>query len=105
MSISITAGRARIATITMKNDDGSLNTTSNPTVSAPSPTVRATLNPSNNREVAVVGVSTNASGANVSIGGLNGTHADQVFTVAAPTGLASTSLGSWSEEGDPPAWA
>jgi L-serine deaminase len=105
MSISITVGKARIATITMKNDDGSTNTASNPTVSAPSSTVRATLSPSNNREVAVVGVSLNSSGANVSIGGLNGSHADQVFTVAAPTGLASTSLGGWSDEVDPPAWA
>lgn len=104
MSIPITRGKARLTTITATNDDGSVNTQTL-TPAAPSPSVRATINPSNPREIAVVGVSVNSSGANVSVQGANGTMASQVFTVAAPTGLASTSFGTWGDEIDPPAWA
>lgn len=104
MSIPVTVGKCRLATITALNDDGSPNTATL-SASVPSPTVRATINPSDNRSIAVVGVSPNASGANVSVPGAAGTQASQVFTVVAPTGLASTSFGAWSAEVDPPPWA
>lgn len=104
MSIPITVGKSRLATITALNDDGSVNTATL-SATAPSTTVRATLNPSDNRQIAVTGVSPNASGANVTVNGAAGTSAQQVFTVAAPTGLASTSFGAWGAEVDPPSWA
>lgn len=103
MSIPITRGKARLATISALNDDGSVNTDTL-TPAAPSPTIKAAINPSNPREIGVLGVSTNSSGANVSVTGAAGTSASQVFTVTAPTGLASTSFGPWSDEVDPPAW-
>lgn len=104
MSISIPTGMCRLATLTMKNDDGSPNT-SPPTISAPHPSIRASFNPADPTQVAVVGVALNASGANARFIGAAGTFAEQLFTVETPTGLASTSLGVWSAPVAPPSWA
>lgn len=87
----------------MKNDDGSTRTTP-PTISAPHPSIRASVSP-DLTQVAVVGVAPNAVGANARWTGDAGTFAEQVFTVVAPTGLASTSLGVWGPEVTPPSWA
>lgn len=88
----------------MKNDDGSVNTNP-PTIGAPSPTIKASFNPADPTQVAVLGVSVNSSGANARFTGAAGTFAEQVFTVNQITGQASTSLGLWSDEQDPPSWA
>lgn len=104
MAITLTVGKARLATLTLKNDDGSINTALTPQVNPGNASIRATLNPSDNRQIAVVGVAP-SSGANLTVTGVNNANAQQLFTPVAPTGLASTSFGVWGDEIDPPSWA
>jgi len=104
MSIPLTVGKSRTTTFVLKNDDGTVNTTLTPTVNPGNASMRATINPSNNREIAVTGVSA-SGGANLTVTGVNNSNAQQVFVPTLPTGLASVSFGVWSDEIDPPSWA
>lgn len=113
MPTSLTVGKARIFSIVLHNQDGSVNATAAPIVaSGNSTTMKATLNPSNPREAAVVGVSsTFGAGVNVNVsapvgpGGATRTGSATLVINASPTDLSDVQLGDFGPEIDPPSWA
>jgi len=109
MSTPLTVGKARLSTITVLNPDGSVNATAPITTSAGNPSaLRVTVNPSNPREVAIVGLAPSA-GVNANVTTNTGTGnktAQTLIVVNAPTtDQSGPSWGPFSDEIDPPAWA
>lgn len=111
MATPLTVGKARLFSITLHNPDGSVNTTATPSVSSGnSSTMRATLNPSNPREAAIVGVA-ESTGVNVTVsapvGPSGGTKsaASLVTVNAAAVDMSDVQLGAFGPEIDPPSWA
>ncbi|HKQ65993.1 MAG TPA: hypothetical protein VJZ73_13345 [Methylomirabilota bacterium] len=111
MATPLTVGKARLFSITLHNPDGSVNTAATPSVSSGnSTTMRATLNPSNPREGAIVGVAP-SSGVNVivsaPVGPSGGTKSSSsLITVnAATVDMSDVQLGAFGDEIDPPSWA
>jgi hypothetical protein len=104
MATTITVGKARLATITLISG-GVPDTTTALTTSTGNPTtLRCTVNPSNPREVAVVGLAPSA-GVNAIVSA-PGFGAASLFEVqAAPPPADGLTFGAWGPEIDPPAWA
>lgn len=111
MSTSLTVGKARLATIVVHNPDGSVNTTATVTTSVGNPSVlRCTVNPSNPREIAIVGLAPSSGGvnANVSVDTGEGVKTSQsliIVSAAAVVGMSGVDIGAFGAEIDPPAWA
>jgi len=84
MSVQITQGKARVFNFSVVLN-GAVNTTAPATAqSGNAANIRVTMNPSNNRQFAVVALQLNGSGtnANVDCGGLPTAH--QIVQVIAP---------------------
>lgn len=111
MATSLTVGKARLFSITLHNPDGSVNTAAAAAVqSGNSTTMRATVNPTNPREGAIVGVAV-SSGVNVIVSapvgpsGGNKQTSSLITVVAGATDQSDVQLGAFGEEIDPPSWA
>ena len=109
MAISLTVGNFRSSSISVTNADGSANNSAVLSVSAGNPaTLRVRVNPSNPREVGVLGLDVSSGvNANVSVSLPGGTKTVQtLFTVnAAPNNQEALGVGAFSDpETDPPAW-
>lgn len=107
MPQTISVGKFRSCLFTVRNADGSVNTTATLSATPGNATkLRVRVNPANNREVGVVGLEASAGiNANVSVTLPGGTFtANVLFTVTAlnQEGLEE---GTWSDpEANPPAW-
>lgn len=111
MSTSLTVGKARLATVTVTNPDGSPNATAPlTTLTGNAGTLRVSVNPSNPREIAIVGLAP-SGGVNATVQANTGagtkTATELVVIAAAPSGpdLSSVSLGAFGPEVTPPEWA
>lgn len=104
MATNITVGKARLATVTLISG-GIVDTTTVLGTSTGNPTtLRCTVNPSNPREVAVVGLAP-SPGVNAFVSA-PGFSASSLFQVdAAPPPPDGLSFGAWGAEIDPPTWA
>lgn len=111
MSTPLTVGKARLATVQVTNPDGSPNATAGIGVSTGNAaTLRVTVNPTNPREIAIVGLAQSAgvAGVNIDLGEGIRTASELVVISAATvpvTGLSSISIGAFGPEVDPPVWA
>lgn len=111
MSTPLTVGKARLAQVTVTNPDGSLNPTASIGVSTGNTsTLRVTVNPSDPREIAIVGLAPSAgvnAGVNINLGEGVKSAAELVVISTAPvvTGLSSISIGAFGPEITPPSWA
>lgn len=101
---------ARLFPITLHNPDGSVNATATPTVqSGNEATMIARLNPANNREGGVRGVSV-AVGVNVIVtaptgpGGATRQDSSLIEVQAAEVDLSDADIGAFGAEIAPPAW-
>lgn len=111
MSTPLTVGKARLASIIVTNPDGSPNLTASIGVSTGNAsTLRVTVNPSDPREIAIVGLAPSAgvnAGVNINLGEGTKTASELVVISAAPavTGLSSIALTVFGPEVTPPSWA
>lgn len=110
MSTTLSVGKARLATITVHNPDGSVNTTAAVTTSTGNPTsLRCTVNPSNPREIAIVGLAPSSGvNANVTVDTGEGSKTSQsliIVVAGSVTGQSGVDIGAFGDEIDPPSWA
>lgn len=104
MSTPITVGKARLSTITLITGGAIDNTTPLTVGSGNVNTLKVFVNPSNNREIAAVGVAPSA-GVNANVTA-NGHTVQSLFVVSAPPPPPDgPSFGTWGDEIDPPSWA
>lgn len=108
MSQTLTVGKARLCTVIVHNPDGTVNTTAPLTPSVPfgSTAIRMTVNPSDPRQVAVVGVAPNTGiGGDLAVNVGTVKHFGETFIVAAAAVDQSSITGTFGPEIDPPSWA
>lgn len=110
MATNLTVGKARLATITVHNPDGSVNTTALVSTSVGNPsTLRCSVNPSNPREIAIVGLAVSVGvNANVTVDTGEGSKTTQTLIIVVAgtvTGQSGVDIGAFGDEIDPPAWA
>lgn len=106
MSTSLTVGKARLSTITLITGGVVDNVTPLTISTGNAATMRVTVNPSNNREVAIVGLAT-SPGVNVTVSA-NGHNAASLIVItvdSSPPPPDGPTFGPWSDEIDPPSWA
>jgi len=99
-------GKARICNFIVTRSDGSVDATTPAAVGVGNPNnLRATMNPDNPRQFAVVALA-ETPGINTTVT-CNGHSASLLVTVVAAEGpdLAGVSIGSPGDEVDPPSWA
>lgn len=112
MSTPLTVGKARLFNPTALNPDGStVNMTATITTGTGNPaTLKVVMNPSNNREGAIVGLAQSA-GVNAFLHvntGDGDRQASELVVISPPTavtGQSSVAFGSFGPEIDPPSWA
>lgn len=111
MSTPLTVGKARLFNPTALNPDGTVNSTANITTGTGNgTTLKVIMNPSNNREGAIVGLAPSA-GVNaflhVDTGEGDKQTSELIVISAAPpvTGLSAVSFGTFGPEITPPSWA
>ena len=110
MSTPLTAGKARLFNPVVLNPDGTVNLTATITASSGNETtLRVVMNPSNNREGAIVGVAQSAGvNANLNVNTGDGNKTAQelvVISASASGGLSAVSFGAFGPEISPPPWA
>lgn len=104
MSTTINVGRARLFNFTA-SAGGVTDTTSAATVGASNPAViRATMNPSNNRQFAVVALAAGGTNANVTCGPVTA-HAFINVPSPPPVDTVTIDEAGVGPEIDPPSWA
>lgn len=103
MSTSLTVGKARLVTVTVITG-GVPDTTTPLSVSTGNPaTLRVRVNPSDPREVGVLGLAQSA-GVNAGVT-VNGHLVQETFVISPPPPPPDgPTFGSWGAEIDPPAW-
>jgi hypothetical protein len=109
MAISLSVNKARLSTFAVNDPGGAPNITAALNAQSGNGTVmRCRVNPSNNREVGVLGLQDNGGAtvnATVSVTLSDGTHsASTGFTVAPNNQPGSITAGDWGDEITPPAW-
>lgn len=109
MAISLSVNMARLSTFAVTNPGGAPNNTAPLTAQSGNGTVmKCRVNPSNPREVGVMGLQDNGGSvvnANVSVTLSDGTHSSSTGFTVVPNGQpGSIAAGDWSDEIAPPAW-
>ena len=102
---TLTKSKARIIPFSIPLSDGTADVTTTATVSSMDPKVKAVMNPSNNREFAVVGLDVTID-ATVTVA-CGGRSSFLQFTVALPPApsIQAPVFGTPGPEIDPPSWA